>query len=142
MCYTRLLREPVSGHPGSVWCPEAFVAANQFGLQGIVVSCPYTLSHTRSPDYETIETGRTSRILNHAVKEFHIFVAGCNKAGKICVLPSGGKGRKKVLSQAKVTELRPRIAAGMSKAQVAREFGSSRQTLYQYLREAEGTPEV
>ena len=48
------------------------------------------------------------------------------------------KGRKKSLSQAEVAELRQRIAAGMSKAQVAREFGISRQTLYQYLRGAEG----
>jgi DNA invertase Pin-like site-specific DNA recombinase len=49
------------------------------------------------------------------------------------------KGRKKSLSQAKVAEMRQRIAAGMSKAQVARESGISRQTLYQYLRGAEGT---
>jgi DNA invertase Pin-like site-specific DNA recombinase len=44
------------------------------------------------------------------------------------------KGRKKSLSQAAVTELRQRITTGISKAQVAREFGISRQTLYQYLR--------
>ena len=50
------------------------------------------------------------------------------------------KGRRKSLSQAEVAELRQRIAAGMSKAQVAREFGISRQTLYQYLRGVEGTP--
>jgi len=49
------------------------------------------------------------------------------------------KGRKKSLSQAEVAELRQRIAAGMSKAQVAREFGISRETLYKYLKEAEGT---
>ena len=50
------------------------------------------------------------------------------------------KGRKKSLSQAEVTELHQRIARGMSKARVAREFGISRQTLYQYLRGAESTP--
>src|SRR5688572_4029794 len=49
------------------------------------------------------------------------------------------KGRKKVLSLAEVTELRQRITAGMSKAHAAREFGISRETLYKYLREAEGT---
>src|SRR5215213_2002507 len=43
------------------------------------------------------------------------------------------KGRKKALSAAAVTELRVRIALGISKAKVAREFGISRQTLYQYL---------
>ncbi len=44
------------------------------------------------------------------------------------------KGRKKSLSQAEVAQLRQRLATGMSKAQVAREAGISRQTLYQYLR--------
>ena len=36
-----------------------------------------------------------------------------------------------------VTELRARIALGISKAKVAREFGISRQTLYQYLQGSE-----
>ena len=49
------------------------------------------------------------------------------------------KGRKKSLSQAAIAQLRQRITTGMSKAQVAREFGISRQTLYQYLRGGEGT---
>jgi DNA invertase Pin-like site-specific DNA recombinase len=43
------------------------------------------------------------------------------------------KGRKKSLSPEEVAELRQRISAGLSKAQAAREFGISRQTLYQYL---------
>jgi DNA invertase Pin-like site-specific DNA recombinase len=46
------------------------------------------------------------------------------------------KGRKKALSATAVTELRARIALGISKAKVAREFGISRQTLYQYLQSA------
>jgi DNA invertase Pin-like site-specific DNA recombinase len=45
------------------------------------------------------------------------------------------KGRKKSLSEAEVAELRQQITAGMSKARVAREFGISRETLYQYLRQ-------
>src|SRR5689334_9911720 len=48
------------------------------------------------------------------------------------------KGRKKALSATAVTELRARITAGISKAKVAREFGISRQTLYQYLQEGDG----
>jgi DNA invertase Pin-like site-specific DNA recombinase len=47
------------------------------------------------------------------------------------------KGCKKALSAAAVTELRAWIAAGVSKAKVAREFGISRQTLYQYLQGSE-----
>ena len=49
------------------------------------------------------------------------------------------KGRKQSLSQAAVAQLRERLTSGISKAQVAREFGISRQTLYQYLREGEDT---
>ena len=44
------------------------------------------------------------------------------------------RGRKKSLSDADVIELRRRIDAGDKKAQVARDFGISRETLYQYLR--------
>src|ERR687883_1122962 len=47
------------------------------------------------------------------------------------------KGRKKALAAAAVTEVRARIAAGVSKTKAAREFGISRQTLYQYLQEGE-----
>jgi DNA invertase Pin-like site-specific DNA recombinase len=44
------------------------------------------------------------------------------------------KGRKKLLSETAITELRQRLNTGMTKAQLAREFGISRETLYQYLR--------
>lgn len=44
------------------------------------------------------------------------------------------KGRKKSLSDAALAKLRQRLATGMTKAQAAREFGISRETLYQYLR--------
>ena len=44
------------------------------------------------------------------------------------------KGRKKALSAAQVFELKEAIEAGKKKAQVARAFGISRETLYQYLR--------
>jgi DNA invertase Pin-like site-specific DNA recombinase len=44
------------------------------------------------------------------------------------------RGRKKALSSAQVTELKQRITAGEQKATLAREFGISRETLYQYLK--------
>jgi len=44
------------------------------------------------------------------------------------------RGRKKALSSERVVELRQRVAAGEQKARLAREFGISRETLYQYLR--------
>lgn len=47
------------------------------------------------------------------------------------------RGRKKALSEAAIGELHQRLAAGVSKAQVAREFGISRETLYQYVNKSE-----
>ena len=44
------------------------------------------------------------------------------------------RGRKKALAPDRAAELRRRAAAGEKKAQLAREFGVSRETLYQYLR--------
>ncbi|WP_427911214.1 helix-turn-helix domain-containing protein [Shewanella algae] len=44
------------------------------------------------------------------------------------------RGRKKALSDEQAITLRQRAAAGEPKAQLAREFGISRETLYQYLR--------
>lgn len=44
------------------------------------------------------------------------------------------RGRKKALSTERVAELRQRAAAGEQKTKLAREFGISRETLYQYLR--------
>ena len=50
------------------------------------------------------------------------------------------KGRKKALAAEQVAQLRARLSMGVSKAQVARELGISRETLYQYLKEKPGTP--
>src|ERR1700722_7876521 len=44
------------------------------------------------------------------------------------------RGRKPALSDAQVADLRRRIEDGERKAQLALEFGISRETLYQYLR--------
>ena len=46
-----------------------------------------------------------------------------------------GHGRKKALSADQVATLKRRVAAGEKKAGLAREFGISRETLYQYLRD-------
>ena len=45
------------------------------------------------------------------------------------------RGRKKALSSEQITEVRSRANAGEQKAKLAREFGVSRETLYQYLRD-------
>ena len=44
------------------------------------------------------------------------------------------RGRKRILSEDHIAELRQRAAAGEPKATLAREFGISRETVYQYLR--------
>jgi DNA invertase Pin-like site-specific DNA recombinase len=44
------------------------------------------------------------------------------------------RGRKKALSADQATDLRRRVEAGEPKVAVARAFGISRETLYQYLK--------
>ncbi len=44
------------------------------------------------------------------------------------------RGRKKSLTNADITVLKSRVAAGEKKAHIARDLGISRETLYQYLR--------
>ena len=46
------------------------------------------------------------------------------------------RGRKKSLSPEQAAVLKQRVAAGEKKAGLAREFGISRETLYQYLRDS------
>jgi DNA invertase Pin-like site-specific DNA recombinase len=53
-----------------------------------------------------------------------------------------GHGRKKALSADQVATLKRRVAAGEKKAGLAREFGISRETLYQYLRTNANPQEV
>ena len=45
------------------------------------------------------------------------------------------RGRAKALSADRARELRQRVSAGEKKSRLAREFGISRETLYQYLRQ-------
>jgi DNA invertase Pin-like site-specific DNA recombinase len=47
------------------------------------------------------------------------------------------RGRKKALSTEQVAELQSRAGAGEQKAKLAREYGISRETLYQYLKTSE-----
>ncbi len=47
------------------------------------------------------------------------------------------RGRKKALNAVQRAEVRQRVAAGEGKAAVARVYGISRETLYQYLRATE-----
>ena len=44
------------------------------------------------------------------------------------------RGRKRTLTDEQIIDLRERVAAGEPKARLAREFGISRETVYQYLR--------
>ncbi|MFK7604124.1 recombinase family protein [Deinococcus sp. SM5_A1] len=46
------------------------------------------------------------------------------------------KGRRKTLNAVQVSDLRQRSAGGESKASIARDFGISRETVYQYLKAA------
>jgi len=48
----------------------------------------------------------------------------------------GAYRRKPALNQAQIAQLTERAAAGVAKTALAREFGISRETVYQYLRAA------
>jgi DNA invertase Pin-like site-specific DNA recombinase len=48
------------------------------------------------------------------------------------------KGRKRSLSDTEIAELRRRVAAGETKVKVARDYGISRDTLYEYLKTEKG----
>jgi DNA invertase Pin-like site-specific DNA recombinase len=50
------------------------------------------------------------------------------------------RGRKPSLSPERVAELRRRVLAGQKKLRLAKEFGISRETLYQYLRQPAPAP--
>ena len=56
-------------------------------------------------------------------------IAAAKKAGVY-------KGRKKTLTSAQVSALQQRAEQGESKASLARDFGISRETVYQYLKAA------
>lgn len=71
-----------------------------------------------------------------AVAEFERALIRERQAEGISLAKKRGayKGRKKALTSVLAEELRQRAAAGEKKAALAREFGVSRETVYQYLR--------
>ena len=71
-----------------------------------------------------------------AFAEFERALIGERQREGITLAKAGGayRGRRKALSPEKAGELRRRAGAGEQKTGLAREFGISRETLYQYLR--------
>jgi DNA invertase Pin-like site-specific DNA recombinase len=69
-----------------------------------------------------------------AFAEFERALLGERQREGIAIAKKAGvyKGRKPSLTPERVTELRARVAAGEKRAGLAREFGISRETLYQY----------
>jgi len=69
-----------------------------------------------------------------AVAEFERAMLRERQREGIAIAKKAGvyKGRKPSLTPERVAELRARVAAGEKKAGLAREFGISRETLYQY----------
>src|SRR5206468_4286393 len=86
--------------------------------------CP---SHSKNGALRISTTGRLIEFERSLIKE--------RQREGITVAKRKGayKGRKKALSKEAQQTLHERLAAGASKTEVAREFGISRQTLYQYL---------
>src|ERR1039458_3847546 len=87
-------------------------------------------------------TGEDSPMANLMLSAMGAF-AECERAlirerqreGIVLAKQRGGyRGRKRSLSVDQVEEMRRRVGAGEQKAQLTRELGVSRETLYQYLR--------
>lgn len=82
------------------------------------------------------DTSAAKLLLNvmGAVAEFERSLLKERQREGIAIAKKAGvyKGRKPSLSPDRVKELRARVAAGEKKAALAREFGISRETLYQY----------
>lgn len=82
------------------------------------------------------DTSAAKLLLNvmGAVAEFERSLLKERQREGIAIAKKAGvyKGRKPSLTPERVTELRARVAAGEKKAALAREFGISRETLYQY----------
>jgi DNA invertase Pin-like site-specific DNA recombinase len=71
-----------------------------------------------------------------AFAEFERALIGERQREGIALAKARGayRGRRKALSPEKAGELRKRAGAGEQKTGLAREFGISRETLYQYLK--------
>jgi DNA invertase Pin-like site-specific DNA recombinase len=82
------------------------------------------------------DTSAAKLLLNvmGAVAEFERSLLKERQREGISIAKKAGvyKGRKPSLTPERVTELRARVAKGEKKAALAREFGISRETLYQY----------
>jgi DNA invertase Pin-like site-specific DNA recombinase len=71
-----------------------------------------------------------------ALVEFERALVRERQRGGIALAKQRGafRGRKKSMTIEQIAELKQRVAAGEQKTQIARAFGISRETLYQYLR--------
>jgi DNA invertase Pin-like site-specific DNA recombinase len=61
---------------------------------------------------------------------------------QIAKLNGAYKGRKREMTDDRVAEIHSRTVAGETKAQIARDLGISRETLYQYLRTAQASVSI
>ena len=79
-----------------------------------------------------------------AFAEFERALIGERQREGIALAKARGayRGRKRILSEDRIAELRQRAAAGEPKATLARDFGVSRETVYQYLRAQSSTVEL
>jgi DNA invertase Pin-like site-specific DNA recombinase len=77
-----------------------------------------------------------------ACAEFERSLIGERQRGGIALAKQRGayRGRKKSLTPDQATEGRQRAAGGEQKTALARDYGISRETLYQYLRQATPGP--
>jgi DNA invertase Pin-like site-specific DNA recombinase len=105
-------------------------------LRGIVVE--FVKEKLVFSNQEAYPTGKLMLSVLGAFSEFERALLRERQREGIALAKKRGvyRGRKKVLTSSQVAELRKSVvAAGQSKTKLAKEYGISRETLYQYLRE-------
>lgn len=118
------------------------LARNLFGLQKIVLSLTERGVRVEFIKENLTFTGEDSPMANlmlavmGGVAEFERALIKERQREGIALAKQRGvyKGRKRALSDDQVVELQSRVAAGEQKAAIARDFGISRETVYQYMR--------
>lgn len=105
---------------------------NDLTTRGVVVK-----SHKESLTFTGEESAMSKLLLSMlgAVAEFERSLILERQREGIAIAKAAGayKGGKKKLTEEQAQEIRRRVATGDKKAAIARDFGISRETLYQYL---------
>ena len=106
-------------------------------IERLEAKSAYFRSLTDPIDTSSPQGKFTLQVLGAAAEFERALIRERQREGIVLAKQRGAyRGRKKSLNSEQIAELKRRVAAGDQKTLVARDFGISRETLYQYLRES------